>query len=466
MTITDNRCLTEEIESLLSDKLPIRLGVNKKSELVRLIYEVLSIRGMKPAEVLDEAGIEELAKEGRGELFHRVKKSLLEMRYPSIHPEVDPHLMPVKIDGVREECPVWDFDISPRNIFVEKRAQAYQWTDEFIKKFPGADVTTVESIGKSLSSLAGDDPVSTYNSRRENIFLIENRSAFIKICPCTKGYKRCGYWILNVGFGCPVDCSYCYLQMYSNAPGIILPANVEDYFKHIEKFDSKVRARTRIGTGEFTDSLALDKYTGYSSKLIPFFSRTKKLVLELKTKVSDIENVLKEEPHDNIVISWSMNTRNMAERYEKGGASIDDRLDAALRASRRGYRIGFHFDPVVFYRGWEKEYKSIVEEMFAFEEIRKNTAWISLGTLRYTPGLKQVAENRFTDNQIFYEGEFFVDTDGKLRYPRPLRTYMYNKMISWIRTFDTSAWIYLCMEPEELWRKTILKKSDYGGGMI
>ena len=222
-----------------------------------------------------------------------------------------------------------------------------------------------------------------------------------------------------------------------------------------------MKSRTRIGTGEFTDSLAFDDHTAYSSYLIPFFKERKNLILELKTKVGRIDNCLKQDPHDNVVISWSINTKRIAEKYEKGGASVQERIDAALRASERGYRIGFHFDPIVYYPGWEKEYKAIVEDMFSKEMIRKNTAWVSLGTLRYTPGLKQAAENRFEDNLIFYQGEFFLDTDGKLRYPRKLRIHMYNKMVEWIRSSDTKCWIYLCMEPSELWQKTLLKKSDY-----
>jgi len=234
--------------------------------------------------------------------------------------------------------------------------------------------------------------------------------------------------------------------MYSNAPGILLPANIEDYYAHIMEFDRKASPRTRIGTGEFADSLAMDRYTRYSFALIPFFRKTRNLVLELKTKSADIDNVLREDPHENVVIAWSMNTREMAERYEKGGATVGDRIDAAKRAAERGYKVGFHFDPLIYHEGWEDAYRGVVEEIFSHGEIRRNTAWISLGTLRYTPGLKQTAEQRFSDTLMFYEGEFFADRDGKLRYPRGLRTDMYEKMTGWIREHNSSCWIYPCME--------------------
>jgi len=463
MTITDNRTFAGKIEEHLTAKLPIRLGINKKNELVRLIYEICRAGDLTLGEFITQVDIDKFAEEGRGELFHRLKKTLLKMRYPSIGLDDNPHIMPVKIAPGQKECPVWYFELAPKNIFVEKSVQDLEWTNGFIRNFPGADVVVVEDVKEVRGTGGRTDPVEIYNSRRENIFLVKNRSAFIKMCPCTKGCRRCGYWILNVGFGCPIDCAYCYLQMYSNVPGFILPANIEDYYEHILRFDRKVGRRTRIGTGEFTDSLALDKYTGYSSRLIPFFRDTRNLVLELKTKIghNEIDNVIREKPHENVVISWSLNTPHVADKYEEGSVSVPERIDAAVLASLKGYKVGFHFDPIVCYKGWEDDYKAVVEEIFSIDRIRNNIAWISLGTLRYTPGLKQTAEQRFADNRIFYEGEFFADSDGKLRYPRELRIDMYNKMVRWIREHNKKCWIYLCMEPEEVWRQTVLGKRDY-----
>jgi len=461
MTIADNKQLVKRIEELLTAKLPIRLGINKKNELVRLIYEISRARGFTFPDIISRFGIESIIECGKSGLFHKIKKTLLNERYPSLGSGDDPHIMPVRMDPSREECPVWDLELKPRLIFIEKSVQSLEWTETFLRKFPGAETAVIGTIKDVIEDKRTDDPVSRYNSRRGSVFIVRSESGFVKICPCTKGYKRCGYWILNLGFGCPIDCSYCYLQMYSNAPGLILPANIEDYYRHIDRFDRRVRRKTRIGTGEFTDSLALDRYTGYSSRLISFFRKTKNLVLELKTKSGDIDNILREEAHDNVVISWSMNTPRMAERYEKGGINIGERIEAALRVAEKGYRIGFHFDPMVYYKGWKDDYKAVIEKMFSFDEIRKNTAWISLGTLRYVPGFKQVVEQRFAENLMFYEGEFFVDTDGKLRYPRELRIDMYNKMIGWIRSFNTSCWIYPCMEPEEVWKKTVLERREY-----
>ncbi|NQT32244.1 MAG: hypothetical protein HQ594_01050 [Candidatus Omnitrophica bacterium] len=461
MVIKNNINLINKIEKLLKDILPIKLGVNKKNEIIRLIYEISQAHSISPGDVLKKIDLSSFIEDGKGELFHKIKNALLEVRYPSFGLSGDPHIMPVKLDHKHSECPAWDFEIHPKRIFIEKDIKDLDWTKGFLDNFSDVDNIEIDNINKWREFIPSRGGVERYNARRENIFLVKSKAAFIKACPCTKKCVRCGYWILNIGFGCPIDCSYCYLQTYSNAPGLVLNANIDDYLTQIEGYDKKAKKKVRIGTGEFTDSLALDRYTKYSSYLIPHFKNTKNLVLELKTKIADIDNVLSEEAHDNVVISWSMNTRRMAELYEKGGAGITERIEAARKAAGKGYKIGFHFDPIIYYNGWEKDYKAIVEEMFSWDEIRKNTVWISLGSLRYTPGLKQAAEERFSDNLVYYKGEFFMDIDGKLRYPRALRTEMYNNMIEWIRSFTGSAWIYLCMEPEDLWTETVLTAKEY-----
>ncbi|MBD3426438.1 MAG: hypothetical protein GF409_04330 [Candidatus Omnitrophica bacterium] len=464
MSLENNINLIRKIEDHLSAQVPIRLGVNKKNELARLVYEICRGRSVEPEQVFIRIDLGGMVEKGKNGLFRRIKKALLKLRYPSMREGDDPHIMPFTVDKPVPEPEAWDFRILPEKIYVERSVESVEWTGSFLSRFPEASVDIIDDPGQILSSFTGKSQVELYNERSRRILVTKNRSGYVKPCPCTKNVHRCGYNILNLGFGCPMDCSYCYLQMYSNSPWLVFQANVDDYRAPIEDFDARVGRRTRIGTGEFTDSLYLDKYTSYSSYLIPLFRQMRNLVLELKTKTVDIENVLRHEPHDNVVVSWSINTRKMARKYEKGASSIDERIRAASRAAARGFKVGFHFDPIIYYEGWEDEYRQTVEELFSNRDILENTEWMSLGTLRYTPGLKQVAEQRFGENRMYYAGEFFLGADGKLRYPARLRSLMYNKMIEWIRAYPTSAWIYLCMEPDEIWGDTLLEKSDYSYG--
>ncbi|MDD5430551.1 MAG: hypothetical protein PHE97_07540, partial [Candidatus Omnitrophica bacterium] len=339
----------------------------------------------------------------------------------------------------------------PEAVFVEKEVRKSFVVDNFKKAFPSAKTTVINSYGQHLK----ENKFTLAELKKPIVFIIKEKWDFLKPCPCTKSHLRCGYWILNLGFGCPYDCSYCFLQQYSNFPGLILPGNLDDFFDKFDSFAKKLKQPIRLGTGEFCDSLALDNITGYSKKLIPYFSK-KNVLFELKTKSTSIESILKIPAPPNIIISWSLNPSKIAETEELGAATLGERLAAARKVQDSGYLCGFHFDPIIHTSGWETLYKETVKMLY--ESLEPPFAWISLGTLRGSRNLKTISEMRFPKGKIFY-GELLLGEDKKLRYPEFLRKEVYAKMLRWIRKYDQKTPLYLCMESKSVW-ETIDKNLD------
>ena len=151
---------------------------------------------------------------------------------------------------------------------IEKSAAFSYLKNRFKVFFPKAKFIEILSLKNFIleNKKSGE---TNYNKRRDMVFITNEKYDFFKKCPCTKGAIGCGYHVFNLGFGCIFDCSYCYLQEYNNAPGLIFPANIDKFF---EEFENYKKPRMRIGTGEFSDSLMLDHVTGYSSAIIEFFS--------------------------------------------------------------------------------------------------------------------------------------------------------------------------------------------------
>jgi spore photoproduct lyase len=207
----------------------------------------------------------------------------------------------------------------------------------------------------------------------------------------------------------------------------------------------------RIGTGEMTDSLALDPYIGFSREIVPFFAEQPNTLLELKTKSDCIDDLLSIDPKDRVVVAWSMNPQPVIELHEQGTASVDERLAAARRCQEAGYRLGFHFDPMIEYPGWEKDYEDTLARLFAAIDWRR-IAWLSMGVLRMTPALKRTMRERFPLTSLA-TGEQVLCPDGKFRYFQPLRVAMYRKMLAWMRRAAPTAKVYLCMESREVWQQ-------------
>jgi spore photoproduct lyase len=273
----------------------------------------------------------------------------------------------------------------------------------------------------------------------------------VKNCPGTLGHICCGYKIINLMTNCPMDCSYCILQVYLNSPCVTLHPEFAQIFEEIaEILNAHPHRVFRFGTGELGDSLVLDEIVGFAREAVPFFAATENGILELKTKASDVQHLLDLDHGGKTVCSWSLNPPKIIGEEEHLTASLDGRLRAARLCADAGYPLGFHFDPLIYYPGWEMDYREVVDLLFEYIDPRR-IIWISLGGLRCPPALKPVVGERFPGSPIF-SGELIRGEDGKLRYLKPLRVDMYRKMVSLLRSGGEDLFIYFCMERDDVWQ--------------
>ena len=164
----------------------------------------------------------------------------------------------------------------------------------------------------------------------------------LKPCPGTSHHICCGYYVINALTNCPMDCSYCVLQGYLNNPFLTLYSNLDELIQEIDLFLSgHSQSFFRLGTGELSDSLALDSIIPLSQVLIPFFAGRQDGILELKTKSAEVDQLLNLNHGGKTVISWSLNPIPIIEEEEMGTASLKDRIDAAVKCQQRGYPWGF-----------------------------------------------------------------------------------------------------------------------------
>jgi spore photoproduct lyase len=239
------------------------------------------------------------------------------------------------------------------------------------------------------------------------------------------------------------------LQQYQNLHAIVLPANIQDFLNKVENapLTKGPFPYKRIGSGEFTDSLLFDHITEYSKDIIEFF-RERTEYFEFKTKSANISNLLKTPPAQNIVIGWSVNPQNIITSAEPLTPPLQVRLQAAKKVAQHGFKTAFHFDPVILHEGWQDNYTGVVKQI-ADTVPQESIAWVSIGTLRFNRDLKKIVEARFKDNTIL-DGEFLLDFDGKMRYPKALRAEVYKQLSTSIKKHLPNTKPYLCMETADL----------------
>ncbi len=314
----------------------------------------------------------------------------------------------------------------------------------------GLSPETIHDIHQAYARVLKDpDPVER---GKQVLVLTKNKGAFLRPCPGTRKYRCCGYRILHVGTYCTMDCSYCILQAYFHPPVLQFFVNLQDLLAELKGAFSSSTIQ-RIGTGEFTDSLIWDPWTGLSRILIPAFADQSSCVLELKTKTADVSALMGLAHREKTLVAWSLNTPRVIETEETGTAALPARLKAAEACQEQGYPLAFHFDPMVIYEGCEEEYAAVLQQLF--ESVApESIVWISLGALRFPPELKHVMDKRHPRSRLPY-GELIRGKDGKMRYFKPLRIRLYRKMAAWIREAAPGTALYLCMEDDEVWEKAL-----------
>ena len=306
---------------------------------------------------------------------------------------------------------------------------------------------------------ASSDP---WQTGKEVLWLTRNRGEFIKKCPGTRDYTCCGYQILHIGTYCTMDCSYCILQGYFHPPFLQYFINFDDLTTELDKRLAD-KETLRIGTGEFTDSLIWEPWSGLTSQLVARFARQNVSVLELKTKTVAVNQLEGLHHNRKTILAWSVNTPRIIQSQERGTASLASRLKTAARCCDWGYPVAFHFDPMIIYPGCAQEYIDVLD-LILEHVAAENIVWISMGTFRSMPALHPIIRRRFPDSKITY-GEFIPGLDGKMRYFKTLRIDLYRRMVDRLNAMAPDVLMYLCMESDQVWRQSFGFAPQEKGGL-
>jgi DNA repair photolyase len=337
----------------------------------------------------------------------------------------------------------------PEQLWIERGEESSPIARRVRAALPNLPATITDN--PRIAEPAGAD---RFAAGKRRLVLQRHRGQFLQHCPAgTAGLVCCNYLVVSFASNCPFDCSYCFLQEYlANNSAVKAFTNPRDGLAEIDAvLRSHPERDFRIGTGELADSLALDALIGLTTDLVPFFAERRNATLELKTKSDGIDNLLRLDPQDRVVVSWSVNAPVIVATEEAGAATLPARIAAAQRVEEAGYRIGFHFDPLVEHAGWAEGYRETVAMIAAAVDPRR-VAWISLGSLRVSPGLQAAIRARPGTSRVL-SGELVPGRDGKARVWRGLRMQMYRTVESYLHDAFPNVPTYLCMETRGVWEQ-------------
>ena len=329
-------------------------------------------------------------------------------------------------------------------IFIEKDILDYPQAKNILSKFPEIPKMEIERVDEIFGRVK-----KPYLQKREDLqlFLGKKRGELIKEAPEAYGLAGDPHYYFVHAYNCIYECEYCYLQGYFNSPDIVLFLNHEDIKKEMLKICSQYSEEKTVWfhAGEFSDSLALSHLTDELPFYFETFSNLKNAKLELRTKSANIKNLLRCTPLKNVIVSFSLSPQNRIKKTDLKTPSLKGRLSAMSTLQKRGFSLGVHLDPVIHEENFEEAYINLFKELSTSVDVKK-IEYISIGVVRFTSQVFHQVKKNYPNSELL-AAEFQKGKDGKIRYPRPFRLWILDKIKNIaIKSGLVEKQIYLCME--------------------
>lgn len=275
----------------------------------------------------------------------------------------------------------------------------------------------------------------------------DRKTKFIDIFRTTPAQTVCpNFYVMAHANGCAFQpkCEYCYLKSsFWYLDDDLAFSNVDRMVEETQKWIAKDGLESYIlNTGNLSDSLAFEKNRPLVRRLIEVFrekaeakGRPHTLLLLTKGGARECETLFATKACRNVIVSFSVNSPEVAARYEKGAAPVEDRMEAAKRLKALGWRLRMRIDPM--FAGFD--YLGIIEELRQLACER-----VTLGTLRAEPSLFKMV-----NHGLFDLLEVPAEAKAMARYPKEVRIAVYRPAVEALLPVSS---VGLCEETEEIWK--------------
>lgn len=333
-------------------------------------------------------------------------------------------------------------------IFYEQEVALHPATIKLKERFSKVPQVSIENVDDIFGRVR-----KPYLHKRDslNLFIGKKRGTLLKEAPPAYGQSGDPHYYFIHAYNCIYECSYCYLQGHFNSPDIVLFVNHDEIGEEIKRIAKETPQNQTpwFHAGEFSDSLALSHLTGELPYYFDLFKSLPQAKLELRTKSANIKELLSLNPLKNIITSFSLSPEKKVKKHDLKTAPLKARLLAIKELAKHGHPIGIHLDPIIYDEDILEEYNQLLSDLFKVLS-QESLQYISLGVVRFTKDVFNQMKKNYPDEELL-KAEFIKSFDNKIRYPRPMRLWILQKVKQLCLDHGVKEEkIYLCMEDNDL----------------
>jgi len=326
------------------------------------------------------------------------------------------------------------------NIFVEKEIIDSPRVQSILQKLKGTP-TLIDSYTDYFGVTK-----KPYLQKRTslNLYLAHKKGTLVKEAPPAYGIEGEPHYYFVHAYNCIYECDYCYLQGHFDSPDIVLFTNFDEVANDMHSLLQN-RPKIWFHAGEFSDSLALSHISGELPLLFDFFQHRTNAYLELRTKSINIRELKKLSPLKNIITSFSLSPFDIARTHDLKTPNLNLRLKAMKELDNLQFPLAIHFDPIIYQDNCIEDYRELLDELTQTISLDK-IQYVSLGVVRFPSNVFHQVQKNYPTSPL-HRAEFITGPDGKIKYPKPMRMWILNKIKELCIEYGIAAdKIYLCME--------------------
>lgn len=274
-------------------------------------------------------------------------------------------------------------------IYLEKKYKDNKIAKNIISFYKNAKVLEIDNYKNIF------DKSLAWNTEK-SIIIAGVNNAITKVPPFYGNLWE-GYFFKN-SLNCIYDCSYCYLKWAFKNDMQVFFVNYDEIKEQILETIKDKSKNFRFYSSDYSDNLATDDLTHFTSEFVPFFETLENAKMEIRTKSTNIKNLLKLWPSKNTEVAFSINPSEVIEKYELKTPKLDERIKAINTMCEAWFLVWIRFQPLLEIDNYKEIYTKFLEYILPKIDFKKNNSIFIWGLMyTYDDYNKMLQKNPYLD---------------------------------------------------------------------
>ena len=314
-------------------------------------------------------------------------------------------------------------------IYIEHQAKDFPQTQKILEQFPRAQKIYIQHYKNIF-----DKNIPAHLSLKPSFVIAKLNSPALTKAPPWYGHNNHQSYFLKTSLNCIFDCAYCFLKGAFKNDIPVYFVNYEEIKKEIQDLmvhqkrnikngDTYANA-LRLYSGDYSDIVWMNTWSGFLDTFVPFVENLAGVMMEVRTKSAQIQAILDLwfiPQHTEF--AFSLNPQELIEKYEKGTASLSQRIEAINTLLDKWYQVGLRFLPLLPVDKYQEIYTHFVQEIKKQIDMSKIRSTFASGLL-FTKGDYKRMLKKHPDLDILYRLQ--EEDDGFVRESKEMRAFFYD----------------------------------------